>query len=121
MTNNLKFESHVFKAASKASSVLGQLKRTFKNWTIKNFLTLYTAYVRPHLEYSAPVWSPYRKQDIKILEKVQRRATKLVPELKKLSYEERLDTLNLTTLEERRIRGDLIQLFKVRFGFNIVN
>ena len=78
-------------------------------------------YVRPHLEYDAPVWSPHRKQDLKIVEKIQRRATKLIPELKNVRYEDRLFKLNLTTLEERRTRGDLIQLYKILSGFNIVN
>ena len=61
------------------------------------------------------------KKDIKILEAVQRRATKLVYSLKNLSYEDRLKKLGLTTLEERRIRGDMIQYFKCINGFNIVN
>ena len=67
-------------------------------------------YVRPHLEYDAPVWSPHRKQDLKIVEKIQRRATKLIPELKNVRYEDRLLKPNLTTLEERRTVGDLIKL-----------
>lgn len=117
----MKFDTHVSLAVNKASFVLGQLKRTFQYWTMKNFLVLYTTYVRPHLEYAAPVWSPHHKKDIKALEKVQRRATKLVPSLKKLVYSDRLAKLGLTTLKERRNRGDLIQFFKINSGFNIVN
>ena len=120
ITSNLKFDVQVKQCAAKASLVLGQLKRTFRYWTLNNFRTLYSAYVRPHLEYAAPVWSPYRKMDIKILEKVQRRATKLVPSLKNLSYQDRLSELKLTTLEERRKRGDLIQFFKIYTQSNIV-
>ena len=61
------------------------------------------------------------KKDIKKIEKVQRRATNLIPHLKNLSYPERLYHLKLTTLEDRRHIGDLIQFFKFYFGFNILN
>ena len=63
-------------------------------------------------------WSPHCKNDIKELENIQRRATKNVPELKNLPYEERLEKLKLTTLEERRIRGDMIQTFKIIKGID---
>ncbi len=79
---------------------------------------LYTTFVRPHLEYAAPAWSPYRKKEILTLERIQRRATKLVRQFKNLSYEEGLVKLNLTTLEKRRDRGDLIQLFKTFLNIN---
>ena len=108
ISNNLKFDQQSKHAAAK---VLGQLKRTFKYWTPTTFKTLFTAYVRPHLEYAAPAWSPYRKNDIKVLEAVQRRASKLAPSLKHLNYPDRLNCLNLPTLEERRIRSDLIKFF----------
>ena len=52
---------------------------------------LYVTFVRPHLEYAAPAWNPYRKRDEKLIENIQRRATKLAPSLKHLSYEERLE------------------------------
>ena len=74
---------------------------------------LYCSYVRPQMEFCIQAWSPYYKKDIEILEKVQRRATKLVPRLKNNSYEERLDILNIYRLEQRRLRGDLIETFKI--------
>ena len=83
--------------------------------------TLYTTIVRPHLEYASPAWSPNRKGDTKAREAIQRRATKIVPNIKNLAYDERLKSLGLTTLEERRNRGDLIQYFKCVKGLNIVN
>ena len=62
------------------------------------------------------VWSPHRKKDIKKLERIQKIATKMVPEISTLPYEERLKEMNLPTLEDRRERGDLIMLFKMING-----
>ena len=60
ITSNLKWNTQVFHAASKANTVLAMLKKTFKCWTIQTFRKLYIAFVRPHLEYAIVVWSPYR-------------------------------------------------------------
>ena len=69
--------------------------------------------IRPKLDYAANVWSPHMKKHIKKLERVQRAATRMVPELSNLEYEERLEEMNLPKLEERRERGDLIMLYKL--------
>jgi len=68
--------------------------------------------VRPHLEYANSVWCPHKKGDIAGIEKVQKRATKLVIFLKHLSYIECLCQLKLPTLKYRRLRGDMIEVFK---------
>ena len=90
-------------------------RREFVRFDIETFsiIFIYTSYIRPHLEYCIQAWSLYYAKDILLLEKVQRRATKLVWRLKELSYEERL---KLLSLEERRLRGDLIQTFKLLTG-----
>jgi len=90
------------------------------------FVMLYKTLVRSHLEYANYVWSPYRQMDIKIIEKVQMRATRMVQQLKNSSYEARLRRLNLPTLKDRRLRGDMIQVYNIVSGkytvdFNLSN
>ena len=121
VSDDLKWMENATKAAQRANNMLGQLKWSINFWDLSKLKNLYTSYVRPHLEYASPVCSPFRVKDIKILEDVQRRATKLVPELKNLEYHERLIKLGLTTLVERRIRGDAIQYYKLENKVNKVN
>ena len=77
-----------------------------------NVFKIFTAFVRPHLEYGQAIWSPYLRKYINLIENVQIRATKLVDGFGKLSYNERLSRLNLPTLAFRRLRGDMIETFK---------
>ena len=79
-------------------------------------LQLYKALIRPHLEYANQAWAPHLVKDIEAIENVQRRATRMIPGLKSLSYEDRFRKLNLPTLAYRRLRGDMIEVFKIMTG-----
>ena len=85
----LSFQNHIQDKVNKANRVMGMIRRSFSHLNKEIFKQLYKSQVRPHLEYAQAAWSPYRKKDI-TLENVQRRATKLIPGLKHLSYPERL-------------------------------
>ena len=109
----LKFGLHIREKVNKAYARLGIIKRNFKCMSVEVFCLLYKAMVRSQLEYANSVWNPHRKEDIITLEKVQMRATKLVESIKYLSYEDRLKKLGIPTLKYRRLRGDLIEVFKI--------
>ena len=108
-------------AASKGNQILGLIRRNITYKGKKLIIPLYKAIVRPHLEYCIQAWRPYHKKDIDTLERIQMRATKMIPELRDLSYEERLKECGLTTLETRRLRGDQIEVFKILNGYENID
>ena len=83
---------------------------------MSTFVLLYKSMVRSHLDYCSSVWAPYMKGDIEAIEKVQKRATKLIPALQNLPYRDCLKACGLTTLNFRRIRGDIIETYKIITG-----
>ena len=109
----LTFDLHIAEKVNKANMVLGIIRNSFLHLDKESFMCLYKAMVRPHLEYANQVWAPRYQRQIDALENVQRRATRLIPGLKHLSYEDRLKYLKLPTLTYRRLRGDLIEVYKI--------
>ena len=107
-------------AGQRANAVLGQVTRSFHYRDKKTFVQLYMRYVRPHLEFATPAWSPWTATDKEVLERVQRRAIKMVSGLAASTYEDRLRELGLLSLEDRRIQLDLVQTFKILRGFDDV-
>jgi len=110
--------SQCIAAAQSANKTLAMNKRTFVNRDSKIILKLYQSLLRPKLEYCVQAWRPYLK-DIDVLEKVQKRVTRLMTKDRSfvLSYEERLQRLGLKSLESRILRGDLMEVFKIFKGF----
>ena len=116
LDHELSFKAHIRDKINKAYMMLGIIKRNFKSVDKCSFKLLYISLVRSHLEYAHSVWNPHAVSLIKDIEKVQKRATKMVKGCKYLGYRERLISLQLPTLKYRRVRGDMIEVYKITHG-----
>jgi len=114
--NDLKVSDQCAKAYAKASRALGMIGRNIRYKGTEVMLRLFKSLVRPHVEFCTVAWSPHYKKDKQLIEKVQRRFLRLIPEFKSVKYEDALRKLGLNTLEERRNRADLIFLYKMYKG-----
>ena len=121
ITSRPDFTLQCEKASAKAMHSLGLIKRSFTHLTKESFQILYKTYIHPHLEYCVSIWNPCLARNIDKLERIQQRATKLVPGLSHLPYEARLQHLNLYSLYCRRQRGDLIVVYKLINHLNRVS
>ena len=126
--SNLSWNENIQKAINKAKSCIAWVTRNVISRRIDVMLNIYKTLVRPHLEYCVQLWSPTPRRGnwgiIKDIENVQRMYTRLIDGVGLMPYEERLKKLNLTTLLERRARGDLIETFKIisgisRYGYDM--
>jgi len=121
ISSDLKSTKQCIEVEKKAQRLLGYIKRQFRYRNKEIVLSLYNSLVRPHLEYAVQFWSPSLRMDVQRLERVQRRATKLIPSIRHMDYQSRLRALNLFSLESRRLRGQLIEAFKILRGFDNVD
>uniref|UniRef100_A0A8C3SIE1 Uncharacterized protein n=1 Tax=Chelydra serpentina TaxID=8475 RepID=A0A8C3SIE1_CHESE len=117
----LKTSTQCAAAGKKANRMLGIIRKGIDNKTENILLPLYKSMVRPHLEYCVQMWSPHCKKDLLELEKVQKRATKMMRGVERLPYEERFIRLGLFSLEKRRLRGDMTEVYKIMTGAEKVN
>lgn len=121
VSSNLQPSKQCATSVSKANKMLRSIRKSFSHIDRESFLILYKTFIRPNLEHCIQLWSPFLRKDIDLMERVQRRATKIVPQLKHLPYHDRLSQLNLTTLETRRIRGQMIEVYKLLNNFDKIN
>ena len=116
VTNNVKFSTHCSIISGKAMKVAAMIFRVFRTKNVKTLIRAYKVYVRPIVETGTQVWNPYLIQDIEQVEKVQRYYTRRVfsrCNLEPIPYTERLQILDLETLESRRVKADLHFVFKL--------
>ena len=109
----LKFRQQAAAVVAKATQLLSVIRRSFAQIDKYTLPLLYKSLVRPHLEFGNLAWGPFNRTDQKLIERVQRRATRLVTELRDLPYVDRLRSLRLPSLYYRRRRGDMIYLYQL--------
>ena len=113
-------EKTMEKSCRTANRVLGFITRNFRCKNNELILQLYKSLVLPHLEYAVQFWSPHLRRDIDKIEKTQRSATKMIPEIRNQwyhRYRQRIQDFDLISLVQRKLRGQRIEVFKYLKGF----
>ena len=118
MNANMKVSEQCRIAASKGNQVLGMICRNITYKAKSLIVPLYKAIIRSHLEYCIQAWSPYLRKDIDMLEKIQRRATKLIPGLRDLRTIKGMWTDNT---RNAKIKGYQIEVFEILNGYENID
>ena len=121
VNSSLSFNSHIDTIVAKSFNKLALINKVFRNKTKYSITKLYKAYVRPILDYGSIIWYPYTSTNIGKLERVQRRMCRMVPDFRTYPYHVQLRSLGLLSLQTRRIRFQLISIYKIFKGFTKIN
>ena len=116
LSSNLKWTPYISKITSKANVLSYNILRSFNSTDVSLYSNLFKTYIRPLLEYNTPIWNPHLTSDIRSIERIQRKYTRMVCQKTNTcfnSYTQRLQIMKLDTLEMRRVRFDLIYFFKI--------
>ena len=97
---------------------MGLIRRSYTHLDITSFRWLFNSLVRPHLEYCVSIWYPLLKKDEELIENVLRRATKFIPGIYDKPYKECLAAIKVPSMRYRRMRGDMILVYKILRGGN---
>ena len=119
MSKDLQFSKQCLLAKNKVNLMLGIIRKGISYKSTEVISKLYRSYVRPHLECCIQFWSSINEKDAEMLEEVQRRTTKMIPSLRNLSHWERLKMLNMFLLRHKRLKGDMIEVFKMIHGMEL--
>ena len=116
LSNNLNWRQYIDKIRAKANILSNTILRTFSpnNYTL--IVNIFKMYIRPIVEYNTCSWSPHQKTNVKEVERVQKFFTRRLCQRANIpfsSYNDRLKKLRLESLESRRVKRDLIYLFKI--------
>ena len=118
---SLKVKEQINYVVKKANRILGTIRRTYTDKSMKIIKNLYITLVRPIIENCQQAWCPHLQKDIDNLESVQRRATKMITGISKVPYYLRLRKCGLLSLQDRRKRADILDVFKIINGFTDID
>ena len=110
---SLKVKEQINYVVKKANRILGTIRRTYTDKSVKNIKNLYITLVRPIIENCQQAWCPHLQKDIDNLESVQRGATKMITGISKLPYYLRLQKCGLLSLQDSRKRADMLEVFTI--------
>ena len=113
LDDKLKFSSNIATQVNKANKTMGLIRRSYSYLDKTSFRYLFNSLVRPYLEYCVSIWYPLLKKDEDLIENVLRRGSKLIPGLSHLPYSQRLSEMKIPCMKYRRMRGDMILLYRI--------